>query len=68
MNTNRKISKSIPSTLSCPPPVSQEGENYNVPDDENEEDIEWEKTDNEDDHEENVNPAEPLLRNTSQNC
>ena len=68
MNTNRKISKSIPSTLSCPLPVSQKGENYNVPDDENKEDIEWEKTDNEDDHEENINPAEPLLRNTSQNC
>lgn len=66
MNTNRKTSKSIPSTPSCPPPVSQEGENYNVPDDENEEDIEWEKTDNEDDLEENINPAEPPLRNISQ--
>ena len=66
INTNRKISKFIPSTLSCPPPVSQEGENYNVPDDENEEDIEWEKTDNEDDHEEKVNPAELSLRNNSQ--
>ncbi len=66
INTNRKISKFIPSTLSCPPPVSQEGENYNVPDDENEEDIEWEKTDNKDDHEEKVNPAELSLRNNSQ--
>ncbi len=66
MNTNRKISKSILSTLSCPPPVSQEGENYNVPDDENKEDIKWKKTDNEDDHEENVNQAEPPLRYTSQ--
>ena len=65
MNTNRKTSKSIPSTPSCPPPVSQEVENYNVPDDENEEDVEWGKTDNEDDHEERANPTEPPPRNTS---
>ena len=50
INTNKKTSNSIPFIPSCPLPVSQEGENYSVPDNENEEDIEWEKIDNEDNH------------------
>ncbi|MCJ1344479.1 hypothetical protein MMC31_002682 [Peltigera leucophlebia] len=65
MNTNRKTSNSIPSTPSFPPPIYQEGENYSVPDDENKEDIEWEKTDNKDDHEESANCSEPPPRNTA---
>lgn len=48
INTNRKIFKSIFFTPLYPPPVSQKRENYNIPDNKNEEDIMWEKTDNED--------------------
>lgn len=55
INTNRKTSKPISSTPSCLSLVSQERENYCALNDQNKEDIKWEKIDNKDDHQENAN-------------
>lgn len=40
ININRKTSKSITFTLSCPSLVSQKGENYSILDDKNKDNIE----------------------------
>ncbi len=67
MNTNRKTPKSIlPSTPPCTTSGSYERENHNAPELENEEDIEWEKTDDENPLDDNITPTEPSSSSTPQ--
>ncbi len=67
MNTNRKTPESIPP--STPPRTvsgSHERENHNALELENEEDIEWEKTDDENPLDDNITPTEPPSSSTLQ--
>lgn len=67
MNTNRKTPESIPpSTSPRTTSGSYERENHNAPELQNEEDIEWEKTDNENPSNDNITPTEPPPSDTPQ--